>query len=225
MLEFSFTKKLCMFGIICIGILYALPNILPQSIKESGIFSELRDSILPGKTVNLGLDLQGGAHLLLEIDTDNLIIEQYDALKDEVRNLLRAEKIGYRNLKSTPNKVIFTPRKNEDRKKISEVLYSLTQRATYNDLGTNKAIEFVFKEDHITQLHKNTLEQTVKIIRRRIDELGTREPIIQPQGAKRIIVQAPGEDDPQKLKRTLGKTAKLTFHLLHKDYPTGFFYS
>ncbi|MEM7072971.1 MAG: protein translocase subunit SecD [Pseudomonadota bacterium] len=172
------------------------------------------------RAINLGLDLQGGAHLLLAIDTEQAFAELMDDYEDQVRRVLRRERIGYRGLESGDNEVRFSLR---DPARGDAVLLLIREalpefQTTLDEAG--RVSLSMGAEDR--QLRAQMmLEQSLEIIRRRIDALGTREPVIQAQGTERIIVQVPGIRDPEQLKRILGQTAKMTFHLLHENYPPG----
>ncbi len=167
------------------------------------------------KSINLGLDLRGGAYLLLEIDQKAYFKEKIKILKEEVRNKLRSSKTGYSNLILDDGKILFNLRDTEAK------LYDI-----FKDLGQDIAIKqekkeviISFSEVFIKEQKIKLLNQSVEIIRSRVDETGTKEPLIQPQGLTRIILQVPGMANPERLKRLLGKTAKMSFHLLHPEQP------
>lgn len=178
------------------------------------LYHEDKDNFPP--KINLGLDLKGGSHLLLEIDFASYFNDKIDILKDEVRNKLRTERIGYLNLTRNGNVVSFELRNEYDN------VFSESFKSFSSDLIVKKdksKVSIEYSDKFILDLKKQLLSQSIEIIRRRIDETGTKEPLIQPQGLNRIILQLPGVDDPSRLKKLLGKTAKLTFHLLHETNP------
>lgn len=200
--------KIVLIAIVCVaGIGFALPNFLERATAED------LPEWLPHEQVNLGLDLQGGSHLLLEVDFETVLKEQLDALVDEVRRALRKERIGYTGLGIEGGNVIL---------KLTDAGYENTARALIKPIMPGLAMEgdgdgalrVGFTEDELRRLRRNTINQSIEIIRRRIDETGTREPTIQRQGEDRVLVQLPGVKDPERIKRLLGKTAKLTLHLL-----------
>jgi preprotein translocase subunit SecD len=166
--------------------------------------------------INLGLDLKGGSHLLLEIDFDKYFHDKMEVLKDEVRNKLRTERISYLNLNRDDDSIVFELRSPED-ESFKSAFESFSNDLIIEKSGSNIVIKYT--EPFIKEMQKQLLAQSIEIIRRRIDETGTREPLIQPQGLNRIILQLPGVDDPSRLKNLLGKTAKLTFHLLNETKP------
>ncbi|MDC0857391.1 protein translocase subunit SecD [Rickettsiales bacterium] len=178
------------------------------------LFYDDKDSYPP--KINLGLDLKGGSHLLLEIDFEKYFKDKMDVLKDEVRNKLRTERISYLNLNRNENSITFELRNSED-SGFRSAFESFSNDLVVNTEGSNVTIKYT--DIFIKEMQKQLLDQSIEIIRRRIDETGTREPLIQPQGLKRIILQLPGVDDPSRLKKLLGKTAKLTFHLLNETKP------
>ncbi len=214
MLQFPTWKK-ALIGIICaLGIIYAAPNFFPQNTFEG-----LPD-FAPGKTLNLGLDLQGGVHLLLKVDTDAVVAERLESTVDSVRRTLRSERIGYTGLGSSNNAVTFALR---DGSQATQAAAQLSQIDTTLSVSQGEGGRFSVTLDEATleQARNSAVEQSVEIIRRRIDELGTTEPIIQRQGIDRIVVQAPGVDDPEALKKIIGQTAKMTFHLLDERVSPG----
>jgi len=167
------------------------------------------------KKINLGLDLQGGAYLLLEIDQKAYFEEKIDLLKSEVRNKLRASQVGYLNLIREDESIRLSLR--EDDANITVVLKDLGKDIAIDQQGLD--VEISYSQEFVKQQKIKLLEQSLEIVRRRVDETGTKEPLIQPQGLNRIILQVPGIKNPERLKRILGKTAKMSFHLLHPEKP------
>ncbi len=206
MIQYALWKRILIAIITLAGFFYALPNFVPAlKSDKSGFFA-------PGQVLNLGLDLQGGAHLTLEIQTDQYLMEKTANLENEVRDLLRENAINYADLQINGKEVSFRIKDSNDIESTQKALNNLKNIAKFANDGV------VFKGEYlpsaINDFNKQALEQSVNIIRRRIDELGNKEAFVQPQGNNRLIVQAPGATDPEQLKRTIGKTAKLTFHLV-----------
>lgn len=201
--------KMTLVALVCVlGIAFSAPNLLSEE-DAAGM-----PGWLPSQKINLGLDLQGGSHLLLEVEVDSVVKERQQALVDGIRDsLLRAEpRIGYRNLGIRGECVGFTIRHEADISRARDALRNL-------DAGTDISVDgaefrLCMTEQGIREIRTNAVQQSIEIVRRRIDETGTREPTIQRQGADRILVQVPGLKDPERLKSILGKTAKLNFHLL-----------
>lgn len=200
--------KIILILIICaMGVAYALPNVVGENI-----LSKVEGTALPHKTVNLGLDLQGGSHLLLEVDLSTVIKERSESLVSGLRPELRKQKIGYRRLADIDGGVKITLRDEADAEAVRKIIRELDRELEITTQGA--VIEAKFSDLAIKEIQDQTIDQSIEIVRRRIDETGTREPAIQRQGDSRILVQLPGLDDPQRVKDLLGKTAKLTFHLV-----------
>lgn len=224
MLQFS---RLSVAGIVLavlLGFVFSMPNLIDAKTRLA-----LPD-FLPTGTLNLGLDLQGGSHLLLDVDTGATKRERLDALIADMRLALRREKIGYTGLARTTNGASVRIRNAADLERAEAALEELAQPVSggvlggfeqAEDLEIDSAAGGVFTltltEAATAARDARTLQQSIEIIRRRVDELGTTEPTIQRQGARRILVQVPGLDDPQRLKALLGQTAKLNFHLVDQN--------
>jgi preprotein translocase subunit SecD len=216
MLRFSAWKTALILGICMLGVVYSLPNLFPRAEMEQ------MPDWLPHEQINLGLDLQGGSHLLLEVGVDAVIEERLISLVDEVRGALRAERIGYRGLGVRGDAVVFTLTDPATAGRALEVLEELDPGGISPELVFREAggrVEISLSEDAAQELQDSAVRQSLEIVRRRIDEVGTREPTIQRQGENRILVQVPGERNPDSIKRLLGQTAKLTFHLVDLETP------
>ncbi len=227
MLDFPKWKIFSIVGACLVFILLAIPSFLSEQARES------LPAWLPKHAVNLGLDLQGGSHLLLEVDFDAYMREQMAKLTDDIRAKLRSEKIGYKGLtvnkESDKDEVIFTLREDVT----ADVVKILTEMNPDLDVvaRADKSYAVSFNPQAMKREHLRVIEQSLEIINRRVNESGTKEPIIQRQGDARIVLQVPGLDNPEHLKALLGRTAKMTFHLLdssvntddmeHGNVPTG----
>ena len=202
---------------VIFGVLFALPNALPQSAREA------LPAFMPKNTLNLGLDLQGGSHLLLEVDTAALRKERLVNLVEDVRTNLREKNIPFSDLREVNGAVtvlITDPAQvnaavNLLRTNVGAALAGVAggRDVTVENRGSGR-IQINFVAEAMQAEASKAVEQSIEILRRRIDELGTREPTIVRQGADRIVVQAPGESDPERLKNVIGKTAKLTFQMV-----------
>jgi preprotein translocase subunit SecD len=218
MLNFPTWKIAIIFGICVLGVLYSLPNLFPRAEMEA------MPDWLPHEQVNLGLDLQGGSHLLLEVDLDAVVAERLETLLDDVRTTLRSRRIGYRNLGVRGQVVTLTltdPAQMEPaRDALAELnANSLDPEIEIESQGGDR-LTLRLTDSTVRDLQDTAVRQSLEIVRRRIDEVGTREPTIQRQGENRILVQVPGEKDPESIKRLLGQTAKLNFHLVDLDTST-----
>jgi preprotein translocase subunit SecD len=204
---FAKWKVVLVLAVCAAGVVFAAPNLLSAPDAES------LPSWLPNKQINLGLDLQGGSHLLLEVETGAVIRERLEALVDSMRIELRRAKIRYVGLGVAENAAVVTI-KDPDRADEARDLLRALDPDTLAELGDGGRLTLTLTEQAIRERISSAVEQSIEIIRRRIDETGVREPTIQRQGADRILVQLPGIDDPERVKRLIGKTAKMTFHLV-----------
>lgn len=197
-----------------LGVLYASPNVISPDAR-TWMQSHL-PSWLPQKTVNLGLDLRGGAHLLYGVDVDVVFHERSDSMVQDLRKSLREEKIGYTRLGAVPGGVRVTLKDQAD----GEAARKIIRKSDPNlDIETDDdalTITAVMNEVGRKQVFDQTISQSIEIVRRRIDELGTTEPAIARQGDDRILIQAPGAN-AESLKGVIGTTAKLNFHLVKEQ--------
>lgn len=170
---------------------------------------------MPRDTINLGLDLRGGSHLLLELDFAGYMQEQYAGLKDALRSELREARIGYRNLRSSGKGVSLELRDMNVADTAREIISELDAGLTFEQSGNR--LSFHFSESRLNQKKLQLLQQSLEIVGRRVNQTGTKEPIIQRQGEERILVQVPGMNDPEALKDILNTTAKLSFHMVDES--------
>lgn len=204
-----------MIVLVCaLGFAYSAPNLLGEG-GRAWVKSAL-PSWMPHQTVNLGLDLQGGSHILLEVDLSSVMKERTQDLVSSVRPDLRKEKIGYKRIGAISGGMRLTLRNVSDADKAKKIIRGV-DRSLEILSSEGGIIEANFSEAAIKDIQDQTIAQSIEIVRRRVDETGTNEPIIQRQGDNRIVVQLPGLDDPQRVKDLLGKTAKLSFHLVNME--------
>ena len=204
-LQYSGLKIAVVAIITLIGFVFAAPNVLDEKLR-----AQLPEWMTP---IQLGLDLQGGSYLLLEVDLEAVATEQLTNLEETVRGALREERIGYRNLRSTDNEVFVTI---PDDEVLSAARTAILLVAVDMDVETldNNRLSISIPDQVRTQQASAAVTQSLEIVRRRIDEFGTSEPSIQRQGSDRIIVELPGVGDPERVKDLIGQTAKLNFHLV-----------
>jgi len=202
------------------GILFTLPNVLPASVRDS------LPGFLPKQTLNLGLDLQGGSSLLYEVDLPALRQEKLTNLVEDTRTALREADIQFTGLGIVNGEVnvrINDPAQVDAAAKVlrNSVGAALAGAAGGRDVTVSVAddqrIRIAFVASALDAQAARAVEQSIEVIRRRVDELGTKEPSILRQGSNRISIQAPGESDPQKLQDIIGKTAKLTFQMVDEN--------
>ena len=241
MLQFSLWQKILIWSVCALGILFALPNAFYTRVEIKNDIAEALSkglqissdditnskkwpSFLPSNLVNLGLDLRGGAHLLAEVKVEDVYAQRLDAMWQEVRDILRAERndigtIRRQGGRDDQLRVKISKIAGMD-KAISAVETLARPVASLSGVGS-KDIEvssdqeiliIEFSEAEKLALNTRTMEQSLEIIRRRVDEVGTREPTIQKQGERRILIQVPGIGSASELKTLIGTTAKLGFY-------------
>ncbi|MEM7617202.1 MAG: protein translocase subunit SecD [Pseudomonadota bacterium] len=216
MLEFSRWKILLVLAISLASIYFSLPSFFKDS--DNNMIAKF----LPSNSVKLGIDLQGGMHIALEVDFDQYLRQKVLNLKQEVRDILRDaknDKISYIGGLPISNNSIEIQLKNED--DFNKAFNRITNRK--DDVAIEKLpgniLNVQFNDQKITQMRQNVIAQSIEIIRRRVDETGTKEPIIQRQGKNRIILQMPGITNSSEIKKILNQTARLSFHLLDSNQP------
>lgn len=201
-------------AIIVAGMLFALPNVLPASVLERW------PSVLPDKPVALGLDLRGGSHLVLEVDGSELRRERVRTLAEDVRRLLREDDIPWRSVETGERGLTITLRSAAQQDAAIDQIKTLSNPVgtARQDLAVTRrgsdGIELALTEEGQLQSMGRAVEQSLEVIRQRVDQVGVSEPTIQRIGADRILVQLPGLQDPAQLRALLGSTAKMSFHLL-----------
>ena len=222
MLYFTRWKALGIILIALIVCLCAVPNFFPEAqVKTWPAWAQRR--------LVLGLDLQGGSYLLLEVDSNYVKKEKLDQVRDDVRRILREAKIGYTGL-VTRGDTVEVRVKDTDLQTALAKLRDLAQpiggllgSGGQRDLDVSDAggglIRLALSEPAMVERMRKTIEQSIQIVERRVNELGTVEPVIQRQGNDRILVQVPGLQDPTHLKELLGKTAKMEFRMVDTSVP------
>src|SRR5437660_8073841 len=210
MLYFANWKVLLICGICALGVLLSLPNLFtPAELARL-------PSFIPHKQVALGLDLRGGSYLLLEVDVAAAQRDRLGTIIDSVRSTLRDAHIGYTGLNVEGDAITFTIREpdriEEAKKALAKIDPDLTVEIAGDGSGTMK-----FSSVATESRRRQAVEQSIEIIRRRIDETGTKEPTIQREGQDRILVQLPGVDNPEHVKALLGRTARLSFQLVDQS--------
>ena len=207
MLYFPGWKILLILGVCALGVIFALPNLFsPQTLDSL-------PSFLPKRQVSLGLDLRGGSHLLLEVDMRSVERDRLNNLVDELRAGMVAARIGYTGLAVEGDHATFKllePGRMEDVRAAVTKIDPDLQLTTAAD-GT---VSVKPSQAALDARKRSAVDQSIEIVRRRIDETGTKEPTIQREGEDRILVQLPGIDNPEHVKELLGRTAKMTFQLV-----------
>jgi len=217
MLYFSRFKALAIIMTALVVCLFAVPNFFPEAkVKTWPVWAQ--------RHIVLGLDLQGGSYLLLEVDSNYVKKEKLDQVRDEVRRVLRDAKIGYTGLAVRSDAVEVRVKEGDQQaaltkaRELSQPLGGLLGSSGQRSLEVSDAggglIRLTVPQAAITERIRQTIEQSIQIVERRVNELGTVEPLIQRQGTDRILVQVPGLQDPTELKRIVGTTAKMEFRMV-----------
>src|SRR3954454_19114209 len=230
MLRFSTPKIVGTLAVVLIGLLLAVPSLLTREQREAlkaSIPGWVPSWLVPTRAIVLGLDLQGGSHVLLEVDRADLMRAQTIQLRDDVRRVLREASVSPEGgIQTLARGVQFRVADPNARARLMPKLRELSQPIGNAVLGQTGAqtlaltespeglIQLAFSDQGVNERVRKAVDQAVEVIRRRVDVFGTTEPSIQRQGADRILVQVPGLQDPQRLKEILGKTAKLEFRML-----------
>lgn len=222
MLRFAGWKKLLVIGVCLAGLGLAAPNLLSEEDRAA------LPSWLPSDAVNLGLDLQGGAHFLVEVQAEDVFRERMESFVATARTALREGGVRrYTDLRAATDTASVRITRLEDVEAAGEILRDLATpiaetlvSAAGQDIEVSlvggRTWQVALTAQAKAQITRRALEQSLEVIRRRVDELGTREPTIQAQGLRRILVQLPGADSVNP--DIIGKTAKLTFHLVDETY-------
>ena len=190
-------------------------------------FFNSKDNFLLSKNINLGLDLRGGSYLLLEVDSEPVIKQYLQNKLLSLRKILKEKKIKYENLRISDKEIKFIIKKNEDLKNFESYFTDKKNPLNpYFDKYKSYELDYsinddVFKINYskygIIEIKNATLNQSLEIVRRRIDEVGTNDPTIIKRGNNRILVELPGLDNPNRIKELLGKTANLTFRFIANE--------
>src|SRR5260221_7783885 len=213
MLHFQ-TWKIVIIAVVCaFGVIFSAPNLFsPETLAKLPGF-------LPKQQVNLGLDLRGGSHLLLEVDFGAALKERLNNVVDSARTALRNARVGYTGLNVEGDKVVLALRdfdqiKGQGRVDEDEELFRDLDPDLVPTIGNDGQVTLRYSDIALTARRKAAVDQSIEIVRRRVDETGTKEPTIQRQGDDRILVQLPGIENPEHVKQLLGRTAKMTFQLV-----------
>lgn len=210
MLNLPRWQTIVIAGITLLSALFALPNLLPASVLNH----------LPhwyaNSRIGLGLDLRGGAHFLLEADLRSVLTERLTNLSDSVRAELRKQQVPFKDVNIEAGRALVIGLRDEaTRTKALEAIRAVDPTLAVS--GSGDTIRLAYSDQELTRKKKEVIDQSIEILRRRVDETGTLEPTITRQGDERILLQVPGIKDTTDLKRKINQTAKLTFHLVNED--------
>jgi preprotein translocase subunit SecD len=230
-LSVSRWRYIAVIIVTLLGIIWAFPNALSPQMREK------IPKFLPHNAINLGLDLQGGSHLLFEVDKEAVFKQRLEIVADDITNAMRGiDKLDEKNGRlpalafsgravaadgqsvklsiTNPQDVSEAQRRIA---KLGQAVEGLSGQVATTDIAiavNGNELTINLTEEAKVAMTRHAVTQSVEVIRRRIDETGTKEPSITRQGVDRIVVQAPGESDPEKLKKLVGQTAKLTFQMV-----------
>ena len=193
-------------------------------------FTKLDDNFF-SKNINLGLDLQGGSYLLLEIDNDPVVIQKLQSKVLEFKKYFKDKNLIIKNFSVKENSIIFEAN-SVDIDKINKILdednseinpyYQQYKTHQFEFVEENNFFKLTFSKYGLVLLKNSSLDQAIEIVRRRVNEIGTNEPNILKRGNDRILVELPGLDDPERIKSLLGKTANLTFQFITQSSEESF---
>ena len=215
MIHLSRWKVILLALSLFFGVLFAYPNLLTPGQRDA------LPGWLPKSTLNLGLDLQGGSYLLLEVDVEAMRTKRVSNMVEDARQTMAEAKISVNGLQTEQNGVVVTVADAGQYDAAVKAMQALVRPGAQGGasdqqvsrLGGNR-IRLSFTDAAIRSMGATAVDQSIEVVRKRIDSLGTREPSITRQGADRIVIQAPGESDPAQLERVIGQTAQLTFQMV-----------
>ena len=206
MKNYPLWKIFIVFLLLSLGVIFAVPSIL---------YKEDTGNWYLDNRLNLGLDLQGGSYLLLEVQTDVLIKEEFENFSETIRIISRENRIKINNIELLDDELKI---RFETSDKLDEIRSSFLQNYRSVKFNLNNNIATITVDDlYKKNIQDSAIKQSLEIVRKRIDESGTKEPLIQRSGRQRILLQLPGIKDPERIKNLLGKTAKLNFHMVDDD--------
>jgi protein-export membrane protein SecD len=197
-------------AVCAIGVLLAVPNAVPQRVLAS------LPAWLPHKQISLGLDLRGGSYLLLQVDMNAVVKERLENVVDSLRDELRTAHIGYTGLENKGAEVDLTLTDPSQASALRDLVRKIDADVD-TGVGDQGRVTITFNATALEQRRSSAVEQSIEIVRRRIDETGIKEPTIQREGSNRILVQLPGLGDPAHVKELIGRTAKMTFQLVDEN--------
>ena len=206
MKNYPLWKATLVILVISLAIIFTLPSLLYKENSNNWFFDN---------KINLGLDLQGGSYLLLEVQTEVLMQEELNNISDSIQLIARGLQTNIINIISEEDEIQLRFSNNDKLEEIREKF-----KNNYRNVNVsinNNTMKIVINEIFKKNIKESAIKQSLEIVRKRIDESGTKEPLIQRSGKKRILLQLPGIKDPERIKELLGTTAKLTFHMIDDD--------
>ena len=242
MLHFGRWKLISIFFIVLLGVMYSVPNFVPEAerytVSDVDGTREARGiwRWIPSQTINLGLDLQGGSHIVFAVDMEEVRTAQLEGIAEDVRQTLRDDPpLLPRSVAVVGDQVVVLMIRPEQRDEALERLADLNGPVTTEfgqpglaqmysmrrDSDDPSAIRISVTPEQFEAIRDRTLRQSITVIRRRLDGLGTTDPTIARSGNDRVMVQVPGADDPQEIIDLVGTQARLSFHLVDESVDPG----
>ncbi len=206
MKNYPLWKVFTVIILLSLGIIFAIPSLLYKEDTESWYLEN---------RLNLGLDLQGGSYLLLEVQTDVLIQEEFENFIDTIRIISRDKRIKINSIEKNYESIKIRFASSDNLKDVREEFLKNYRTVKFNI--TNNIVSITIDELYKKNIQDAAIKQSLEIVRKRIDESGTKEPLIQRSGRNRILLQLPGVKNPERIKDLLGKTAKLNFHMVDDE--------
>ena len=206
MKNYPLWKATLVILVISLAIIFTLPTLLYKENSNNWFFDN---------KINLGLDLQGGSYLLLEVQTEVLMQEELNNISDSIQFIARGLQTNIINIISEEDEIQLRFSNND---KLEEIIEKF--KKNYRNVNVtikNNTMKIAINEIFKKNIKESAIKQSLEIVRKRIDESGTKEPLIQRSGKKRILLQLPGIKDPERIKELLGTTAKLTFHMVDDE--------
>lgn len=216
LLHFSKWKTFSILAAVLIGVFFALPNVLSENQRKS----------LPGfmqDTINLGLDLQGGAHMLLEVDSESVLTNEKNNQKGNMKAALRRDGVRFLDVREEGDDLVAYIREGQDMSLAVKSLKGLEENLS-SQIGAGKnvrvgnadenKIRLTITEENIESIKERTIAQSIEVLRRRIDPQGTTEMTLAKEGDDRILLQVPGAKNVDVIKKRINESANLSFHLV-----------
>ncbi|HEX2890772.1 protein translocase subunit SecD [Vineibacter terrae] len=194
-------------GTVVLSLLLALPNLLPTAVLN----------YLPqwyaANIISLGLDLRGGAHLLFDVDVRSVVRQRLTDLSDSIRTELRKQQLQVREIASDGTSLTVSLRDAADAARIADIIRNLESGLLDVTTVAPTTLRVAYTQQELTRRRQQVLDQSIEVVRKRVDETGTKEPTIQRQGDERVLVQVPGVENPDDLIKLISTTAKMEFRL------------
>ena len=223
MLRFAPWKLASVLALVAAAILLVVPSFMPSGTVDA--LAARLPGFIPMRQIVLGLDLQGGAYMLMQVDDASVIKSQVEALRDDVRQKMRDGKIALSGgIATQPRGVLVRIVDPAERDKAYALLQSLSQPIggplaggngrTLEVSETDSGVQLTLTDAAIADKVRHAVTQSIEVLNRRINAMGTKETVIEQQGANRVLIEVPGLQDTTKLKEIIGQTAKLDFQLV-----------